>query len=421
MTATISSVLSEGAPGHRQLRLSPERREFIALMLWVLVTFVQFSGDQLLLYPLALYFAIRAWQQRSAILGLMSISWPLMLFPVWCLLSPIWAVAPSAALKESLYLILTMLICYHVALNVPPRQIMVAVLLATGFAGVLNLILGLPTGDYTKALFAHKNRMGTNMVILWTVSLVTLLDSQSLRVLRLFSAFSAVLALFMIANSFSATAILQAFGTGTLCVISVVLLRGGFWRPNKIALGCVFLALLAGAASIAVSTYNGNPVDDVLDAVGKGRGLTGRTVLWEYAKAEIAQRPLLGVGAGGFWNYNISPLVQRIYEEFYKAPEDVFNFHNSYYEIAVHQGLIGLALVIPALIWATVRLTRATMAFGTMPQIFFLCVLAAVLVRSMTEAELLKPFVIFDMTVWIGALSSEMALRARRNGGSPIA
>ncbi|MEL6387932.1 MAG: O-antigen ligase family protein [Pseudomonadota bacterium] len=409
MTSTIDALFADGSAGDRCLRVTPHQREFVAGTLWILVTFVQFSGDELLLYPLALYFAIRAWQEREAVFGLMARSWPIMLFPIWCLISPIWAVEPMEALKQAIYLSLTMLICYHVVLHLSPRQIMYAVLAATGAIGVLTFVLGVSSGNFAWALFPHKNRMGISMLMLWTVAVATMLDPASQRLIRIIAAGAAVLAAFLVFNSDSATAILLMLATGGICLAGASALLGGFLRPSRIALTCLVLALTAGGGSVGISTFKGDPVGAVLGHFGKDRTLTGRTVLWQYATAQIGERPVLGVGAGGFWRYHASPLVQRIYEEHHRKPRDHFNFHNSYYEIAVHQGLVGLGIVIIAQFWATGWILRGALTLGTMPHIYFFCAASAILVRTFTEADFYKHFIIFHMLFWIGALSAMRA------------
>jgi len=424
MTSTIDALFSEGAAGDRRLRIKPLHREFATVTLWFVVTFARFDNDHLLLYPLALYFAVRAWQERAAILWLMARSWPVMLFPAWCLLSPIWAVDPGEALKQAVYLTLTMLICYHVVLHLSPRQIMYAVLAATGAVGTLVFVRGLPSGNFAWTLFAHKNSMGVSMLILWTVSVGVTLDSAAPRLLRLLAAGGAALSAFLILNSESATAILLMLATGGIFLAGAGVLLGGFLRPSRIALTCLILTLAAGAGSVAVSTVKNDPVEAVLNHFGKDRTITGRTVLWQYAEAQIEERPVLGVGAGGFWRYRDSPLIRQIYEEFHKRPHDNFNFHNSYYEIHVHQGAIGLGLALLAVIWAMGWITRGALTLGTMPHVYFFCVAAAVLVRSLTESDFYKHFIIFHMLFWIGALTAMQAVlgwRAapRRASGQP--
>ena len=408
----IDTLFQEGARDDRRLRITPLQREFAAVSLWFLVTFVQFKGDELLLYPLALYFACRAWQERATVLGMMVKSWPIMLLPIWCLISPIWAVEPMEAFKQAIYLLLTMVICYHIALHLSARQILYAILLASGVIGVLTVMNGVSSGDFGRTLFAHKNRMGISMVILWTVSITVLLDARAGRWERSLSTLGVAVSLFLILKSSSATAILLALATISTAAFCAVVLVGSFLRPSRIALLCLVLSLCAGIGSVAVSTLKSDPVDVVLEYFGKDRTLTGRTVLWQYAEDQIEEAPILGVGAGGFWRWHASPHVRRIFEEFYKGPRDVFNFHNSYYEVAVHQGKIGVGLMILAQVWATAWIVVAAVSRGSMPQMFFLCITFAVLVRTFTEADFYKPFVLFHMLFWIGAL---LALRTHND------
>ena len=411
MSHAIDNVFSEQMPQDRVLRVTPFQREFAAVTLWIIVTFVQFSGDQLLLYPLALYFAVRAVQERARILALMLRAWPILLFPLWCLISPIWAVEPFEAFKQAVYLTLTMVVCFHIALHLNIRQIMLAILTATGTIALLTFILGLPSGNFAWALFPHKNRMGISMMMLWTVAVAIALDSGAERRTRLVAVPFALLALFLVLMSDSATAILLAAASLLICLTATSTLLGGFLRPSRMALTCLVLALIAAVGSIGVSTYKGDPVAVVLDHFGKDRTLTGRTVLWEYAEDQIEERPILGVGSGGFWRYQVSPVVQRIYEEFHKRPWDHFNFHNSYYEVAVHQGLIGLGIVMLAIIWSSTWICRAAFSVANMPHIYFLCVACTVLVRTFTEADFYKHFIIFHMLFWIGTLAAIRTMR----------
>jgi len=142
------------------------------------------------------------------------------------------------------------------------------------------------------------------------------------------------------------------------------------------------------AMSFILPTLQASPVEMILERFGKDSTLTGRTGLWNHAGEQIAKEPWLGVGHGGFWRYNSSPLVQMmIFEDYHKDPWQTFNFHNTYYEIAVHQGYIGLALVVIAIIWTQGLILRGVLRFATMPYIFFLAQSIAVIARTFTESD----------------------------------
>ncbi|MFD2739998.1 O-antigen ligase family protein [Sulfitobacter aestuarii] len=387
-----------------QLRITAAQRDFWAFALWVLVTFVQFKNDELLLYPLALYFAYAIWRDQKQVLPLMARGWVVLLFALWCLISPIWAVEPMGAFKNALYLLLTILICFHVAAVLSARQIMHAVVFATGAIAVLSLYVGLTSGHLNLGVFPQKNTMGKSMVILFAAASATAMDSGSRPFLRLLAAALAILAAFLAAVSESATAVLLLLGVGGVVLLGKIIVSGGPQRASRLSLAFLFISALFFAASVVVPTLQENPVDQVLDKFGKDSTLTGRTLLWDFADEQIAERPFVGVGAEGFWRYNASPTVQMIFEEFHKRPGDAFNFHNSYYEIAVHQGLIGLTLAVVATLWAQGKLVAGAWRLATMPFVFFLAQSVAVLARTVTESDFLRPFVLFHMLFWIGAL-----------------
>lgn len=393
------------------LRISPERRDFMTFTLWALVTFVQFPGDELLLYPLALYYAFAIWRDQTLIIPLIARAWIVLLFPTWCLITVLWAAVPMAAFTFSLYLFLTLIVCFQVAASLSPRQIMHAICLATSIIAIIHLVVayGLGVGDL--GIFPSKNTMGKNMVILWLVTFATFLDPGTRWPSRLAALGMAGVAAWLSFLSSSATAVLLVLASTLLLASGAVILRGGLLRASRLAtLFLLFGSLLIVA--LAILPYQQvDPVDAVLSRFGKDSTLTGRTVLWQYAEDQIRERPLLGVGANGFWRYQDSPLIQKIYAEFFKGPWDVFNFHNSYYEIAVHQGLIGLAFAGLALLWGVFMIIRWAFTDGSMPSVYIFAHMMVVLVRTMTEADFLKPFVLFHMIFWIGALA---AVKRRR-------
>jgi len=408
------------------LTITPQQRDSGVFALWAIVTFVQFRYDELLLYPLALYYAYAIWRDQTRILPMLGRAWVLMLYPAWCLLSSLWAVDPASALKHGLYVTLTMLICFNVAMSMTQRQVLHALLLATGTIGVVNLLVAVGTGDMRTGIFPQKNAMGKNMVVLWIVGAAVMLDQDSPRLLRLAGGGLAAIAFTMAIQSESATAVLLCLGSGLVLTFGALFLVGDILRLQRLAILCFGLGIAAAAAAVIVPTLQASPVDAVLDYFGKDRTLTGRTVLWDYAEDQIRERPLLGVGADGFWRYHESPLIQKIYEQFHKGPRDHFNFHNSYYEIAVHQGLIGLGIATVAMAWGVVQIVRGTFRIATVPVIYFFAQMLTVLTRTTTEADFLRPFVLFHMTFWIGALSATRlmmagsgALQARPGGHEP--
>jgi exopolysaccharide production protein ExoQ len=80
----------------------------------------------------------------------------------------------------------------------------------------------------------------------------------------------------------------------------------------------------------------------VLHAVHKDVTLTGRTEIWEIAKAAISKRFWLGYGQDGFWNER-NPYAQEIWRLHGLAPTRTFPLHNTYLEIRANIGVIGIS------------------------------------------------------------------------------
>lgn len=411
MSSTSDINIAHGTEHDLKVTITPIMREFILFAMWVGVTFVQFPGDELILYPLALYFAYAIYRDRVQLVPLFLRGWPLFLFPLWCFTSVLWAVAPFAALKHAVYVSLTIMICFSVATRLKPRQIILAVFAATAFVGLINLVFLVATQHTQVGIFPQKNPMGIAMAVLWTVSTVVFLDRRCRFWIRCCALVAAAAAFFMVLRSDSATAVLVSLATGSINFFGALLLRGHFLEPQRLAAAFAILGITTMAGALILPTYQENPVEQVLGAFNKDTTLTGRTVLWNYARQEVEDRPLLGLGAHGFWRYSESPLVRRIYEENYKKPNHHFNFHNSYFEIAVHQGLIGLGIAVFSMLWAAGWILRGAFILGGLPHVFFFSQSLAVMVRTMTESDFYRPFVLFHMLFWIGALAAISRLK----------
>lgn len=393
--------------GDFQLNLSLRDQAFLIGTLWFCVTIRQFKFDELLLYPLALYFGISFLLYYRHIDLLVRKGFVLFLFPIWCVLSVVWALEPGAAGRSAIQLVLTIMVCFWVVSRMTPREVLLAMFIASTMLGFMNLFAGFGAAVPARGVFESKNQMGASMIVLWLTGLCMAVDRDRHALLRLAGLGVLPLAAYLIYISNSFTALTMA-AMVTVIVVggSFFIFRGSLLRIGPFAALFVVLGVgLAGVATVA-STTEVDPFQMLLDAGGKDRTLTKRTIIWAYAEREIAERPLLGVGGGGFWvGWDNSPDVRALYVDADKSrATKTFNFHNAYYEIAVHQGLIGLAIVLLPLAWATYWIFRDVIAQGGIAGLFFLSMLMVVLIRSTTESVLMAQFNQQTMLVWIGAL-----------------
>lgn len=383
------------------------QRDWLLLTLWFGVTLKQFRNDELILYPLALYFLWAFVRDFRVIFPVLIRGWILFAFPAWWLLSVLWGSEPTLIVKSGLQMILTFMIAFVAIVRLDERDIIASIFFASGYFALLNLqvvLEGVPGS--ARGVFKSKNAMGIASVIFLASSLCILVDSEWNKWLRRAAGIGLIVSVILVAASSSATAVLLSVGFASVLLLTIALRSLEFMRSRGfLFFSFALLAACVGALAITLANSTIDPFTAVLDAFGKDRTLTGRTLLWSFAREQISEAPLLGVGYGGYWTPRdwTSP-ARRIYDIFHKVHGASFSFHNSYFEIAVHQGLIGLAIVVSAVLWLTFCTLRFVFRYGGTPITFFFAILCIQLAQSMTESFLFAPFSLTTVVTSIGAL-----------------
>ncbi len=384
--------------------------EVFLLMVWFWTTTVRFVGDDLILYALTGYFMAGVYIHRMQVKETLKFGWVLLLYPAWVLLSLIWSESPPNTLKLGLQLVLSVLICLYVATRISRRGVIVAMFLALCWF-VFRTAPDLASGGIPgMSVFGDKNLMAVRMCIA-TFAAVTIAFDQGFRPwLRMAAVPIALVAVLLLSKTMSATSTLTGvLGVGLIGAFALV------WRPAR-GRRALIVAVMCLAASTGAFVMASNPNTDVvaqvLDAVGKDRTLTGRTDLWAHAIKMIEQKPLLGVGAAAYWIPERMD-AQALLDTFYKPRATVFSFHNSYLEVAVGAGLIGLGLAMAGWLWTLWTMMRQFFVESAVPVAFFAAMAAVALTRSFVEIDLWRPFELVQMAVWIGALLAARDLQAR--------
>lgn len=411
--------LHVSSPYGFKIAVTAQQRDHLLVTTWFITTFRQFPFDELILYPLALYFAYAFARDSKQQWPLVAMTAFLFGFPVWNMLSLLWGVNPGAIMKYTAQSFLTVMICYCTAMRLTLRQILQSLLIAAGIFGVASLVLPGTGGVAGRGVFPSKNQLGLNMALLWTVALCVVLDRVQPRTFRLLALGLLPIALILVFRANSATAVLIAFGALGVVGFGLLLVGRGLGHPMVLISLCIFFALTTIGISTFLSSQSFDVVGYVLGKFGKDATLTGRTVLWGYAYEQIQDHPLLGVGAGGFWRpQDWTSLSRRIFVDFYKPFSATFTFHNSYLQVAVHQGLIGAAIAIFGFLWAIKEVLVASVKNTTMAHVFFVALAAILLARNMTEPGLVTPFSLFPMLLYMGALicfREKLALRSKNS------
>jgi len=374
------------------------------VVLWFVVTFTVFKNDELILYSLAIYFFYAFFRERDETIPLLFNCWPLLLLPIWALVTSGFAVVPQTAMRTAAQMILTIQISILIVVWLRPREIVLTVLAATGVCGVLSVFFTSYHDGAMTGIFAHKNMLGAKMLMLWAAALCVALDNWVHLWVRLFATGLSILAFALILASQSATALVLALAIVLMIgTFNFFAGRGRHTPAARFAFGLILLGIV-GLTIPTLASQTGSFLDSALGSLGKSRTLTGRTDLWIYAEDVIAERPWIGHGAGGFWRYQESDLVREIFAEFHKNPNQHFSFHNSFYEISVHFGLIGLVLTLFTLVWIYFGHFKQLLLRGGLPFVFFPTIGMVELIRSFVESALMKPFQIANMLIFIGVI-----------------
>lgn len=361
--------------------------ELLPVSLWFIVTFIPFPYDELLLYPLALYFAgsFALRYQQMAPLALKC--WPLFLLPALAAISMFWSPVGTLALRFGIMMALTAVIAIYIGGRFTGRQIVLAVFMACA----ASVVIAIPESrslDDQIGLYTQKNIFAIRMMLAMLLSLGVALDAKQPVIARLVGWLLIPLTLYLVIIADSATALLLSIGN--------ILILGSIWmfwinlrhikHLRTVVLATAFLLGLVGFL-LFMNLPNNIFVQNILESLGKDATLTGRTDLWINAERISEAQPWLGLGAEGFWQPWVGE-AETILDWSFKDPGTKFSFHSVYYEVLVHLGLIGLGLMIFQIGWCFFNCVRGWAADQNIANSMFLLIGVITVITSFTESYL---------------------------------
>ena len=336
---------------------------------------------------LAAILAIR-WRELPALLPA---ALPLLLLPLFAAASAMWSDVPGISLRYGLQLLMTVVMGAVLGRLLTLRQLVLAVFIGTSIACLVGLASGRtgPSdgGAVLIGLSGSKNQMGY-IALFWLGAALCVAGSSAYRPLaRILAVLAVIPASFLLLQADSATAtVSMAALVGLLVVLAIASFIG---RGGRI------FALLA-AALLAVPVVVGLPQierqADLLrtDVLQKDARLTGRTLLWESADVLIAQAPVIGHGFKAIW---LGPKGKGLLARNDKTDGRAFHFHDTFREIMVDLGVVGLVLFLVPLAYAAFRGVLLLITALDAPLAFALVTLATILLRIRTEL-VVGPFMI---------------------------
>jgi O-antigen ligase len=217
-----------------------------------------------------------------------------------------------------------------------------------------------------KGVFRQKNELGLNCAITFGLGLGYAPKSLLERVWR---AGLMLLSVFLAYKSQS-----RESWVSMAVILFLALLIKPFRRLDQRSRFPVLIAASFVVVSVTALVYLN--LDSVLLLLGRDRTLTGRSNIWDYAMIDAVRHPWIGYGLYGFWQ---TPLA---YDVIVRAGWRMTSSHNSYLDVVISYGLIGLALYLPIPLMAVIYIFRAIMSYSLEIFEMFIYMLAVIIVCS---------------------------------------
>jgi exopolysaccharide production protein ExoQ len=323
-------------------------------------------------------------------LRLISRWWPLLVYPAFTVLSALWSDFPTVTARYGLQFVFTGVIAIVVAGFVPPKRFIV-IYMCTMFTFLIACIVDGTQGTAIEGavligLTGSKTQIGFAAQMLLISSLTTLMLKAISPLPRIVAIMAIPLALFILATTYSASAIVMAVvGIGLLAVFWVARRFTVGGRIAAIATGIVVLLPLLALLPEAHEFYE----FIVYDTLNKDPTMTGRTFLWERADALIAQRPLLGYGFQSIW---LGDSTETIALQRLTHVQDLrtLHFHDQYRQILVDTGIVGLIIVLGLIVYVFATGLRQVLMRPSPELSFFFTTFVLLMARNGAEVQLVQ-------------------------------
>lgn len=344
--------------------------------------------------------------------------WPVLLLPIWCVLTMLWSQYPSNSLRYGIQLGFTVVVAMVITGRVSTRTLMRLMFVVYGIGVLASLAFGRTgTGGVWLGVFGSKNAFAAHMAVFMLIAMAVAVDRQSQLFVRLagFAGFLISVPLLVLAQS--AGAIMMVMPCVGIILLTIMITRlTGMQRLFLVVMIGIGLAALA----LVVLVMGDTLLADVLEGSGKDPTLTGRTDLWATGLSYIAERPLQGLGYRSFWVIGFAP-AEELWAMFGVPSGAGFNFHNTYISNAVEIGLIGLALQIAIIYGGAIAMAIYTFARPNAPNALLLSMQMLMILRSFIEVEVFFEFSIRSIMGIATLIYAAQGLAALRSETPPAA
>ncbi|MFS0850939.1 O-antigen ligase family protein [Novosphingobium panipatense] len=398
-----SAATGTTSPGSSRLGALFQRRDvqdggFVALILMARIPAnAGTAGATIGVALMCLYLGLRLDQCRDVFQRCR----PQLAYPLFALLSTIWAIHPEVTSRAAVQMILTAFTGLVFSQADRPRAVLVALFIVYSGYTVLSLMVGntqldgiegIPAlvgiGGEAKNYFSNSAATG---VLLALIMAVACLEKRA-RGLALVSLSIASACLVATVRAHSAGAVASLALAVALLLPLLALRRRTPGLKAGLTIAMLIVLILGAAFFQPLLTL-------VQELSAKDAGLTGRGYLWYRAAFIIEESPWLGTGYFGFWIPE-NPDAVGFWRYFHIRQEGTaFSFHNSYIQTIVETGYLGLAVLVMSWGVGIIGLLRRFVLTPSLPTCFWLSYLALQLSKS--PVELVRPAALVPTTIML--------------------
>jgi exopolysaccharide production protein ExoQ len=345
--------------------------------------------------------AVRAFQNRAEIINVIRANRFLFLLVLLTVVSAAWSQAPGLTLRRSLAVVATTLFAVDFAVRYPLHKQLRMIGAALYVIVLLSVAIQVfmphsipsiesPYSDAWNGAFIQKNMFGKIAALTAVVILARARSTWS----SLFFVSMAVVAAFgLIAKTQS----MGAFIVLAAMLVLVPVCRVIRWKLLRGAVAAQFLKALVVLPAVFLLLPN---LGALFTLIGRDSTLTGRAQLWTMSLQAAAKSPILGYGYNAFWN--VSQQAMQIRSMLHWNPP---HSHNSFIDLTLQLGLVGLFLFVAAYAVAIRRAVSYTRPSLGRESMWPLAYLSFTLLFGITEGGFVAPGSIFWMLFVAAACS----------------
>lgn len=329
--------------------------------------------------------------------------WALLLIPIIATASALWSDAPMTSLRYGAQFVFTMFMGLLIARLLTPRRFLIVFACSVFVFCILCILNGRQgssaDGMVLIGLTGSKNQLGYEAQLLMMSALAMLLMGVRFIALRWLAVLSFPLALYLVLEVNSATALLMAIG-GSVALF-------GLWLMQRFTPGGRLATLIGAVIVLSPITLVIPEIIEAMnhflfDTLDKDPTLTGRVFLWAAADDLAERRPLFGYGYQAIW---IGDSSESIGLRRLAGVSDgrTFHFHDQFRQIRVDTGLVGLTVFVGILAAVGFALLRRILVKPDVPTAFFFVLYLLMVARAFTDI-VMGPFSIH--TILFAAMSA---------------